>query len=165
MPTATIVANYVNPPKPPAKSGTIRVPSGEYYGIQPNWVNQFAQGQTYDIEYTITVAHNGREYKNITKFAMAQGAPAAAQPNTGGKYGTTDDKTAERIFVCGALNAAIQSGRVELAVTDLVQIVQDLRTTWANTFGAPAQTNSGDMSGGQGRHSLDDEIPFMYEWR
>jgi hypothetical protein len=142
MPTATITAKYVNPPQEGKKNGTIKTPEGVYYGLPANWVNQFTQGASYDVEYKEN-DFKGKTYKTITKFAMSQAAPA--QTNSGaasGKYGATDDKTAERIFCCGALNAAIHSGKVELRTESLAGLTNILRDVWALTFGAAPRASA-----------------------
>ncbi len=48
----------------------------------------------------------------------------------------TDNRTAERIFVCGALNALLHSGSLSLAAIEAAVI--HLRQVWTATFGADA---------------------------
>jgi hypothetical protein len=60
------------------------------------------------------------------------------------------DATAERIFVCGALNAAISGGHVELSDATLSNVVNVLRSVWSHTLGAAKKND--DMDG--------DNIPF-----
>lgn len=52
MPTATITVEYVNQPKPGKKMGSIKGSDGQYYGVWPNDLNQFRQGETVTIEYS-----------------------------------------------------------------------------------------------------------------
>ena len=91
---------------------------------------------------------NGQTYKTVTTSQMVSAAPT--EGSGGGKYAPVGDATAERIFVCGALNAAISGGHVELSDVYLSNIVNILRSVWANTLGAPKKVD--DMDG--------DQVPF-----
>ena len=155
MPTATIVAKFVNPPQQGKKSGSIKTPENEYYGVPAAMLGQFTQGGTYTVEYK-TREWNGKTYKDILSISQAQ-APSQNQGSGGGsKYGSYDAETSERVFVCGALNAFIKAGKIETNANAVVGAVNALRSAWAQTFGkqqssqAPAK-NSNDMN---------DEIPW-----
>ncbi len=51
----------------------------------------------------------------------------------------TDNRTAERIFVCGGLNSALSSGHVKFPEGTTVQgAVEILREVWIATLGADA---------------------------
>ncbi len=158
MPTATIVAKYVNPPQEGKKNGTIKTPEGVYYGIPSNWVAQFTQGASYDVEYKEN-DFKGKTYKTITKFAMSQAAPAQASGGTGGTYRETSQTDAERMFTCSLLNAFIQSGKVDLSVEDLAGATETLRDVWRLTFGKDGAAKKPNAKPSL-QESIGDEIPF-----
>ena len=63
---ATVTVAYVNPPKPPRKSGSIKTVEGEYFSVWPNMLNQFQQGETYEVEFTET-DKNGAIFRDVKK--------------------------------------------------------------------------------------------------
>ena len=155
--TTTVVPSFVNPPKAGKREGSIKVADGSYYGVPPALLSNFQAGNSYTVEYTEkqgTGQWAGKVFRSITRIAATEQAKpeqAAAQQSGGGtRYGATDDKTAERIFCCGALNAAIQSGNVVLGKPELITLVNDLRAVWANTFGGKPQAAD----------DIGDQVPF-----
>lgn len=146
--TTRIQCSFVNPPKPGKTNGSIRVKTGEFYGVKPDMLNQFQPEQTYDIEFT-SRQFNGQTYNTITSAKhLVEAAPAAANGagSSYGKYGKADDATAERIFVCGGLNAAISGGHVDLNTEHLTNLVNIFRLVWDDTFGAGEKPKD-DMQG------------------
>lgn len=143
MTTTTVTVAYVNAPRPNKKKGTIKVDDGSYYLAFPNILSQFREGGKYEITYE-TSEYQGRMYRTVQTVKALDGSSNVSAPQvfqapepamSGARYGNADDKTAERIFVCGALNAAITSKAIELNIASLTQLVTILRTVWKATFG------------------------------
>lgn len=65
-------------------------------------------------------------------------APALApvQSNGNSYYRPTSPVDAERMFCCGALNAAIQGGQIQLDGAQITAFVNAMRQVWAATLGA-----------------------------
>ncbi len=143
--TERIQVKYVNPPKPGKTNGSIKTPDDQMYGVKPDMLGLFQPNGTYDVEFSER-QFNGQTYKTVTSVKKVQDAPPA-QPAGNSKYGTTDDKTAERIFVCGALNAMIAGGHVEVSQVYISNVVNVLRASWAETFGAHEKAPNADMDG------------------
>lgn len=149
MPTR-ITVSFVNPPKPGKTNGSIKTRDDQLYGVKPDMLSLFQPKGVYDIEFTSRM-FNDKPYNTVTSVKHAQdAAPAAA----GGKYGATDTATAERIFVCGALNAAISGGHTDLNTEHLTNLVNIFRLVWDDTLGADSKKQKpGEDMGG-------DDIPF-----
>jgi hypothetical protein len=147
MGQARITVKYVNAVKPGKKNGSIKGTDEDIYGVPPHMLANFQQGATYTIDYSERV-FNGQTYKTVTTSQMVSAAPT--EGSGGGKYAPVGDATAERIFVCGALNAAISGGHVELSDATLSNVVNVLRSVWSHTLGAAKKND--DMDG--------DSIPF-----
>lgn len=147
MPQAKIVVRYVNEVKPGKKNGSIKGTDDEIYGVPPHMLGNFQPRGTYTIDYSERV-FNGQTYKTVTAFQMV--SPPSQEASGGGKYGNKDDATAERIFVCGALNAHISSGQAEMSAAHIGNIVNILRDVWRTEMAVPAK--NADMDG--------DTIPF-----
>jgi hypothetical protein len=148
MGQASITVKYVNAAKPGKKNGSVKGVNDDIYGVPPHMLANFQPGATYTIDYSERV-FNGQTYKTVTTAVLA--SPAPAEGTGGGKYGPVGDATAERIFVCGALNAAIQGGHVELSDAVLSNVVNMLRSVWSHTLGASKK--NADMGDNEG-------IPF-----
>jgi hypothetical protein len=135
MPSATIDVQYVNDPRPGMKSGSVKTRDGVYYGVKPAMLGLFKPNNHYEIQYESMVS-KGKTYHNVVsvKPAAEQAGGGAPAPRSSGGY-QTDDKTAERIFVCGAINAAISSNQLVVQTTDLIQAVNSLRDAWRQTLG------------------------------
>lgn len=164
MPEATIVAAKVFRPKPGKKRWTIVTPDETLYGAMPDIASRFREGGTYEIGYKVD-HFAGKDYL-VIEGAREVAAPTAA-PATGssGKYGAKDDETAERIFVCGALNASLGNPNftpTELGGDALVAMVKRFRAVWAATFGAPqAQPTPAQKAPPEPKiDDMNDEIPF-----
>lgn len=150
MTQTEVTVAYVNAPRGRAKSGSIKDSAGNYYGIKwPDWQNEFVPGNSYKIEYE----QNG-QFKNITRYKLI-GAnlhkPAVA-------HGGGDPDLAERIFVCGAVNATMGNPNVhpnsqEWDTRGCINLVNHWRKVWANTFGGKAVET-------QVKDDMNDEIPF-----
>lgn len=154
MPVIVKIA-YVNPPQQGRKNGSIKTDTGEFYGVPPAMLSQFTQGGTYSVEYGERI-YNGRTYKDIKSASMINA------PSGGGRQ--TDDVTSERIFVCGAINSALQSGQLNIGDEEAVtHAVAMLRSVWARTFGGRSQAAAQQGRQQQQmppRGDMDDQIPF-----
>ncbi len=141
---AVITAAYVNPPKPGKKNGTIKGADEILWLAKPPILAQFQQGGQYKIsyeEYTI----QGTSFKEIKAAEQVGVAPTATGSRSSARQ---DDGLAERIFVCGAINATLSNPTIDplkLSHGESVGLVRHWRDVWANTFGkSPAK---GDMDG------------------
>jgi hypothetical protein len=81
MPVATITPQWINAPKPGAKSGSIKDVNGEYWGVRPDDLSQFTSGVPAEVEYTER-EYQGRVYKNIQRLKNphSQGAHPGPAP-------------------------------------------------------------------------------------
>lgn len=151
---AIITALYVNPPKAGKKNGTIKAEGDVLYLAKPPILAIFQQGGQYKIgyeEYEI----NGVHFKEIKAAQQVSAAAPATSGNTGRYPAHQDDALAERIFVCGAINATMSNPNVKPSLDmDGIKIVNFWRNVWASTFGAKtAAVKPKDDMGG-------DDIPY-----
>lgn len=156
MTVAEVTVAYVNPPKGRARSGSIKDTDGGYYGIAwPAMQNDFKPGGTYKIEYE----QNG-QYRNVTRSKLVSAAPPVASAHSGGGG---DPQLAERIFVCGAINATMSNPNVNINSPEwgkqgCINLVNHWRAVWAATFGGQGGAKNADhRSVGD---EMSDEIPF-----
>ena len=148
MPSAIVKVTYVNQAQAGKVNGSIKVEDGTYYGVKPAMLGLFQPGNTYEIQY------ESSDFKGKTYHKVISVKPVASAPQTSGgstKGYQTDDKTAERIFVCGAINAAISSNQLALLTTDVIQAVNSLREAWRQTLGRKQTASEEEM---------DDSIPY-----
>ncbi len=153
--SAVITAAYVNPPKQGRKNGTIKDASEILYLAKPPILAQFQPGGQYKINYEEYVI-NGTSFKEIKSAEQVGGAASGGNPSAGARrtYGQ-DEGLAERIFVCGAVNATLGNPNVkpyELAGMGLVELVNKYRKVWQLTFGGGVTKAADD--------DMSDEIPF-----
>lgn len=152
MLTATITAKYVDRPKPGKKMWTVKDETGKMWLVPPKDAGQFTRGAVYEIGY------EEHDYgSNTYRTIIAHKEIAAAGPGSAGgnpsKYSPTDLTTAERIFVCGAVNSILRAeGLQSLSMTEdqLVAIINRLRAVFARTFGGKPLT----------KDDVGDEIPY-----
>jgi len=134
MNTATITAQYLNPPKPGRKTGSVKDTDGQYWDVWPDKLAQMQQGGTYQIEYE-TRDYQGKTYCTI-KNIVGGSAPApksngvAAKPANG--YGKND----EQIFVLAILKEGLASKNVNWDRAQITETVNTLRQIYKDTFGA-----------------------------
>lgn len=148
MNTETVTVQYVNAPKPGKKMGSIKTADGRYIGCWPDKLVRFQQGGT----YTIKTETQG----DFTKVVDVVGNDAPTQqqaPQQRSVGRPTDDATAERIYVCGVVNAAISSG-LEVTTGTLVGITNAAREAYRQTFGGQAATGQREAP------MPNDAIPF-----
>lgn len=137
----------IYPPKQAGWSASIKGADGNYYGVKEIIANGLSEGQTISADIR-TKEVNGKVYRDIIKindagtaalFSPAR-ATTPASPSAG-KYGAQDDATAERIFVCGVVNAVapkFYEAHKNITSEQLTALVQIARVTWSETFGKKA---------------------------
>ena len=121
MTTTVVTVDFVNPPREGKKKGSIKTKELGYVGVWPDKLSLFEKGKKYEIEWK-----EQGQYKDFVKMI--------GQPQAGN--GKRDDATPERIFVCGIVNSAVSSGKVEPTVGNLTALTNAAREAWAATFGA-----------------------------
>jgi hypothetical protein len=99
-------------------------------------------GTPIEVEIT-TKEKDGKTYRDIKRVVSAGAvavAPKPAAPTNGARYGATDDTTAERIYVCGILNAWVAhvAPSRDIKPSDLVNVTEAAREAWRQTFGKKA---------------------------
>ena len=145
MPTANIQVAYVNQPAPGKKTGSIKTTEGQFFNVYPKDLGLFQANQSYEIEFS-SRDWNGKTYYDFVKMAANGAAPPQPRPGGGGggaslttPYRLTHPTDAERMFVCGALNAAIQGAQIDLtSPSSIGQAVVTLRAAWSATLGSDA---------------------------
>lgn len=176
MHSITIQVAGVQPPAPGKKRGKVIDTNNIAYQVGYPLLTSFQPGQTYAIQYKDD-SFNGFAFKVVESAVPAapgsatplpsttpapimggggggghplniSGAGGAGVPHSGGP-----DPIAERIFVCGALNAVLGNPGVSpqtITTNQLVSLVNSYREVFARTFGGKAK--AGD--------DMNDEIPF-----
>lgn len=146
MPTETITVAGIWPPKEGRRTGSLKTTTGDWFDVWPDKIPQFSKGGTYVVEYA-TKESNGRVYKTVKAIVGAPGgtgpSPAGANPRSAPYTRQDDPAVAERIFVCGIVNAAVPTlaAAGDLRTGTIAEIVRDAREAWRLTFGA------GDLKG------------------
>ena len=149
MPSAVVKVTYVNQAQAGKVNGSIKVEDGTYYGVKPAMLGLFQPGNTYEIQYESS-DFKGKTYHKVISVKPVASAPQISSGGPSKGY-QTDDKTAERIFVCGAINAAISSNQLAVQTTEVVQAVNSLRAAWELTLGKKQTELEKDIR---------DEIPY-----
>ena len=135
MHTEMIQVQYVYPPKPGKKKGTIKTIDGKLFGVPANALSDFKPNETYAVEYA-EQEWKGQTYRTITKATLqANGSADPSLRPTRNTYRETSPADAERMFVCSLLNAEIGSGKLSLNTKELIEAIERTRAAWANTFG------------------------------
>lgn len=134
----------IYPAKQAGWSASIKGKDGNYYGVKEAVANTLSVGQVITADVA-TKEKDGKTYRDIIKIhdAGPSGNPPAASAPTQStahapRYGNTDESTAERIFVCGFVNAVSPKIYEKLGNVNseqLTALVQVARVTWAETFG------------------------------
>lgn len=163
MNTAVISVVEVQPPQPGKKRGKVKDTSGALYQAGYPLLSSFQPGGTYSITYKDD-SFNGFSFRVIEGMQPATGAAPTPAPapmvSTGGTTHNVVPPAAhqptardEHIFVCGALNAALNNPNMNPAAMTAQQVtslVRMFRTSYAHTFGGKQTTEE----------ALNDEIPF-----
>ncbi len=133
----TVQVKFVNAPKPGKKMGNIKLADNSIIYFYPD-KHTFAAG-SYQVETEMQTWGD----KTVEVVKSVQAASSG-----GGKYGTTDLTTAERIYVCGILNAWVRRPDAEVTVNALVAVTNAAREAWGETFGEKP------------KDEMDESIPF-----
>ena len=166
MQVTTIHVTEVVPPQPGKKRGRVKDSSGALYQAGYPLLSSFQPGNSYNIVYKDD-SFNNVSFRVIESIqGAAQGGqpqstpyqPTTTMPQPRQQYNvpapqTHTDPTAERIFVCGALNAALSNPNMHPATLTSNQVagmVKVYREAWDRTFGG--KPTVGD--------DMNDEIPF-----
>jgi hypothetical protein len=159
MPAATIIPAYINAPKPGAKSGSIKDQNGDYWGLRPEDMSQFAVGVPAEIVYTER-EYQGRVYKNIQTLKSPHStgqhpgpAPALKPPQTNGvgfrpSMAPKDAQEARISLLC---QAYAQAG--------IVPSAQDVETLVMNVTRGVANATP-KLTSPQHAEDMDDSIPY-----
>ncbi len=145
MQLETITVQYVNPPKPGKKMGSIKDTAGRYINVWPDKLDQFQPNGTYNVmleqgewqgKTTYTLKSMADDTQRVPAAKpVTQAVPLKPIPLSPRE---TSPRDAERMFVCSLMNAAIQGKQVNLAEDDLASVVNSLRFVWQQTFGKDA---------------------------
>lgn len=157
MPTATVTVDYINPPKPGGKMGSIKTKEIGYVNVYPDKLFQFTPGQTYTIDYDIKSSPDGtRQFKNFK--SIVGGAPMS-QPKVYAAKPPSGNSTAQEMFVMGFINRLWQGFGGIPEQAELTEAGRRARHAWNDIWADPPKT--GVVSSAiQRQEELDDEIPF-----
>ena len=128
MTTETVTVAFVNAPKDGKAYGSIKTQDGKFISVHGDKLGQFQKGGSYVVEYETTEKGYHNFKRLVSNGNTPQAAPAGAPPRA------DDLATAERIFVCGAVNNAVAAGH-STDWPSLVALVNNLRNAFAFTFG------------------------------
>ena len=146
MPTANVVAKFVNAPRAGSRYGSIKDANGEYWSVPATMLTQFAVNGSYQVEYD-TTDKDGKTYKNIKKLMV--GGPT--QPANLGKHYLEDPRKAEDIAVLAIVKEWV--GKIPVGDTEgLAHALRSARTAWRNSK-VPGQDAPVDPE-------FDDQIPY-----
>ena len=151
MPTATIVAKYVNQPGAGKKNGTVKTPDDTLYLVKPNLLPQLSPGNTYQVEFE-TFEIRGTNFREIKKIEPVAGAMNGGAPQTS----PSGHSTEEHIFVCGLLNQMAAAGNIlpDTTTNEVAKVGRWLRAQYREIWKPLAvvkKTTEEDMQ---------DEIPY-----
>lgn len=158
MPSTVVEVAYVNQPRPGAKMGSIKGADGVYYGVPPAMLGLIQQHGVYDIfyedhEYQGKTYHSVKSLKPVTKTAAA--AESVMKSAAGGvQRAPTNPVDARRMFICGALNAALHGQGLEaIQAGPLGEAVEALDVVWRSKQALGREkTELAD--------EMDDDIPY-----
>ena len=130
---------FVNQPKQPGWSGSIKTTDGQFFGVKEADLVRFQKGKRYDIEY-VEKAKGDKIYRDFVAMA-ASTTPLpnidrdyanrdVGKPN-GSHYAPTDAKD-KFIFVTGVVGRAMGSGKFEPA--DILQLTQLACASYEEVF-------------------------------
>ena len=135
MTVATVTIEFVNPPKPGKKMGSIKTKELGLIWAWPNQLEIFNQGHHYSIEYS-----EDKDFKKFVKLAPPTASNAAthfpehempavkAPPRV-------DTTLQEHIFVCGIVNNWVSRENSEITEAKLIALTNTARNVYALTFG------------------------------
>lgn len=172
MPIANITVSGVTPPAPGKKRAKITDTGGGIYQVDAAQMHNFAPGSSWSVVYKDD-SFNGFAFKVIEKFNPAGSvnvAPGGTVPIPNPPYqhmappqAAKADPLPERIFVCGALNAALGNPNINpggLTEDQVVGLVNNFRRAFARTFGGRRDDATAPVPNPQVNQDMSDEIPF-----
>jgi hypothetical protein len=132
-------------PAPPGKKvASVIAVGGAKFDIWPEQLGSILVGGRYEVEVSQR-EFNGRIYQKITKATPVNGTaaaaptstakPAPAQCGNGDSCRRTDPIDGECLFVCAALTAFIEAGKVEPELGKVTNAITVLRAAYQKTFG------------------------------
>ena len=148
MPVAEITCQFVNPPKPGKRNGSIKSAEGDYYWGSQATIAEFRQGEVCKIEYTTKPKEGGGEWRTIVK--KIGGAPTVP-PGFQTPRQRTNPTDSKQIFVTACLKEFIGVGKVDANSASVVAAGNMLKNAYETLFGTPAKQETQDVMG--------DEIP------
>ena len=139
MTTATVTVKFVNQPNPGKKMGSIKTSELGVIFVWPDKLSQFTPGNKYTIDY----ADEGG-FKKLVKVGgtVVDNTPPASPTATtqeppweppGNEHREYDVQ--ECIFICGLINNAVASGKIDLNAVSIAALMSAGRQAWAQTFG------------------------------
>lgn len=138
---ATVTPKFIDPPKEGKKNWRVKDANNEVWSIPANLKDKFTVGQPIDIAYEDT-SFQGKTFHMVKDARPAAAQSQAPAPQTNGHTAPHQNGNGhqavnkdEMIFVCGALNNALNSGKVEPSTVAMTAFVNAARQTWAATFG------------------------------
>jgi len=141
-PVAEITVQYINPPKPGKKMGSIKSSEGDYYGCFPAQLHQFFVGEVCKLEYK----QSESGYKSVVKKIGT--TPLNPVP----MRARTAPADSEQIAVLAMVKSFIEAGKVELERSDLIACLETCKAAYRSVFRSPEIQTTQD--------ELKDEIPY-----
>ena len=147
MHQATISVKYVNQPDKNPDYGSLKDANGNYWGVPKNMLSQFQPDHSYCVGYTTFTAKTGKEYHTIKEIKVD--APGQPTPHTdkllshvgrnhapnGNGQRMNGDKD-RFIFMCGALNRFIQTGKLSVDADQIEVAIRQLYRGYDQAHGA-----------------------------
>lgn len=152
----TITVQRIIQPTGNRKSHSVKDIDGVMYGVWPDKIALFREGESYDIEYKV----NERGFRDITKVQMiARAAPPredrepaprsapsqrvepphpATSPNgnrAGEYYRPTSPRDSKNMFVCKIVGDFIRTGRIEVNREHIALVITEVAAAYDMTRG------------------------------
>ena len=109
----TVEVAFVNQPKNPGWSGSIKTSDGQYYSVKESDLGLFQKGQKYTIGYD-EVTKGGKTYRNFNGALLGPTTETKTAPATNGANHYSQTDTRERgMFIMGVVGRAMGSGKFE----------------------------------------------------
>lgn len=143
-----VTIQYVNPPKPGKKYGSIKTAEKGYIFCQPELLKEFNTGEVRKIEITANPPRNQGEepFKHVTRIMprsdSARPAPQNVRPGM-----SPEDALQARVSMC--LSEAMGAGKIPIERNAICKALEEIETG-CRMHGAPGRQRRDDMR---------DEIP------
>jgi hypothetical protein len=141
MHQATISVKYVNQPDKNPDYGSLRDANGNYWGVPKNMFSQFQPDHSYCVGYTTFTAKTGKEYHTIKEIKVdAPVLPKSCTPPATNGNGQRMNGDKDRfIFMCGALNRFIQTGKLSVDADQIEVAIRQLYRGYDQAHGIAEQ--------------------------